>query len=275
MEQRLSQTDQDQREHRENEILECHSLQYIVPLTLGSRSFAPRPFTTLLTIALLAMLVSLGRWQLHRAAEKRVLFDEFAAGSDAVRSVDATTPKLPRYVRIEAHGHYDGARQILIDNMVNGERPGYFVVTPFALQNGGWLLVNRGWVPLGRSRADRPDVAVDSDERTLRGRADNMPSPGIRMGTPAPLQPPYPAVASFPTREEIARLLQEPRWAAAADLILLDPAEPDGYVRNWAPPGFPPMRHIGYAVQWFGLALALAVIYLVTNFRVAVKEQSA
>ena len=45
------------------------------------------------------------------------------------------------------------------------------------------------------------------------------------------------------------------------------PAEPDGYVRNWVPPGFPPMRHIGYAVQWFGLALALAVIYVVTNFR--------
>jgi cytochrome oxidase assembly protein ShyY1 len=27
------------------------------------------------------------------------------------------------------------------------------------------------------------------------------------------------------------------------------------------------MRHIGYAVQWFGLALALGVIYVVTNFR--------
>ncbi len=27
------------------------------------------------------------------------------------------------------------------------------------------------------------------------------------------------------------------------------------------------MRHVGYAVQWFGLALALAVIYVVTNFR--------
>ncbi len=43
--------------------------------------------------------------------------------------------------------------------------------------------------------------------------------------------------------------------------------EPDGYVRTWSPPGFPPMRHIGYAVQWFALALALLVIYLVTNLR--------
>ena len=49
------------------------------------------------------------------------------------------------------------------------------------------------------------------------------------------------------------------------DLVLLDPAEPDGYVRSWAPPGFPPMRHIGYAVQWFALALTLLAIYVVTN----------
>jgi cytochrome oxidase assembly protein ShyY1 len=82
-------------------------------------------------------------------------------------------------------------------------------------------------------------------------------------------------VASFPTREEIARLLNEPQWASAADLILLDPGEPGGYVRNWAPPGFPPMRHVGYAVQWFGLALALAVIYIVTNFRRRLPTESA
>jgi surfeit locus 1 family protein len=50
-------------------------------------------------------------------------------------------------------------------------------------------------------------------------------------------------------------------------LVLLDPGEPDGYVRNWSAPGFPPMRHLGYAVQWFALALTLAVIYVVTNLR--------
>ena len=81
------------------------------------------------------------------------------------------------------------------------------------------------------------------------------------------LAPPYPVVASFPTHEEIAALLKESRWTRAADLILLDPGEPDGYVRRWSPPGFPPMRHIGYAVQWFGLAAALFVIYIVTSSR--------
>jgi surfeit locus 1 family protein len=238
-----------------------------VSIKVGSRIFAPRPFTTLLTIVLIAMLISLGRWQLRRADEKRVLFDSFAAGTDATRLIDLGTPRLPRYQHIEASGHYDQARQILIDNMVNADRAGYFVITPFALTGGGWVLVNRGWVPLGASRADRPAIAVAGDTRRVRGRADNLPSPGIQLGTKGRLAPPYPVVAAFPTHTELSQLLGESSWTKATDLVLLDPAEPDGYVRSWAPPGFPPMRHIGYAVQWFALALTLLVIYVVTNLR--------
>ena len=240
-----------------------------MPITIANRTFVPRPFTTLLAIALIALLVSLGRWQLHRAEEKRALFSAFASGSGTTHPIALQTPRVPRYGRVEATGRYDETRQILIDNMVNAERAGYFVITPFALQGGGWVLVNRGWVPLGKSRADRPAIPVASDLRSIRGRADNLPSPGIQMGVPAPLAQPFPVVAAYPKRAEVARLLKEPDWTSATDSILLDAAEPDGYVRNWAPPGFPPMRHIGYAVQWFALALALAVIYVVTNFRPA------
>jgi surfeit locus 1 family protein len=238
-----------------------------VAIKIGSRIFAPRVFTTLLTIAMIVLLISLGRWQLRRADEKRVLFDSFAAGTEAARSIDLTTPPVRRYQHVEASGRYDQDRQVLIDNMVDAERAGYFVITPFALAGGGWVLVNRGWVPLGASRAQRPAIAVPGDARQVRGRADHMPSPGIQMGTKAALAPPYPVVASFPSRAEIAQLLRESSWTAATDLVLLDPGEPDGYVRHWSAPGFPPMRHIGYAVQWFALALTLAVIYVVTNLR--------
>ena len=218
------------------------------------------------------MLISLGRWQLRRADEKRVLFDSFAAGTDATRMIDLGTPRLQRYQHIEASGHYDQARQVLIDNMVNAERAGYFVITPFALTGGGWVLVNRGWVPLGASRAERPAIAVAGDTRQVRGQCDNLPSPGIQLGTKAQLAPPYPVVAAFPNHAELAQLLEESSWTEATDLVLLDPGEPDGYVRRWTPPGFPPMRHIGYAVQWFGLALTLLVIYVVTNLRRAADQ---
>ena len=143
-----------------------------MPLTLGTRTFAPRPFTTLLAIVLIALLVSLGRWQLQRAAEKRVLFDSFAQGSDTTQSIDGKTPKVPRYSQVEAEGHYDDTRQVLIDNMVHAERAGYFVITQFALQGGGWVLVNRGWVPLGKSRAERAVTAAPTHGCTGPGPED-------------------------------------------------------------------------------------------------------
>jgi surfeit locus 1 family protein len=275
MKQRFAQADQDQHEHRDNEIFECHlklgdypkGQQYIVPLKLGTRTFAPQPFTSLLCIVLIGMLIALGRWQLHRAEEKRALFDAFAAGTDVTRLIELQTAKIARYQHVEAAGHYDGRRQVLIDNMVNAGRAGYFVITPFALEGGGWVLVNRGWVPLGASRAERPALAVGGDARRIRGRADSLPSPGIQMGDQATLSPPYPVVAEYPAHAELARLLGEGAWTGATEVVLLDPGEPDGYVRTWSPPGFPPLRHIGYAVQWFALALALFVLYLAANFR--------
>lgn len=237
-------------------------------MKLGSRIFAPRPFTTGVTLLVLVVLLSLGRWQLRRADEKRVLFDQFDKGSDATRTIDVATPPVNRYQHIEARGSYDPSRQILIDNMFDANgHAGYYVITPFALSGGGWLLVNRGWLPLGESRAQPPSVQVSGDVRTVRGRADHLPAAGIRMGEHAPLRPPYPIVANFPTHAELQALLHETSWSAATELLLLDSSEPDGYARRWQPPGFPPMRNVAYAVQWFGLALALAIIYGVTNLR--------
>jgi surfeit locus 1 family protein len=225
---------------------------------------------TLLTLVVLAGLLSLGRWQLHRAEEKRALFDSFAAGADGTLTLTQSTSRIARYRQVAARGAFDAARQVLIDNMVSAEgQAGYYVITPFALEGGGWILVNRGWVPVGASRAQRPDIPVDNDVRSIHGRADNLPSPGIQLGSRARLAAPFPVVAAFPNHAEIEQLLHEQKWSRATDVILLDPEERDGYVRKWLPPGFPPLRHIGYAVQWFGLAAALVVIYFVTNTRKA------
>jgi surfeit locus 1 family protein len=247
-----------------------------VPIRIGSRIFDPRLFTTILTVVLIAALLALGRWQLQRADAKRALDDRFSAGAEATRTIDRGTPALPRYQHIEAAGAYDSARQVLIDNMSSGQgRAGYYVITPFALRGGGWILVNRGWVPLGVSRAAKPQVAVPQGPRELHGRTDDMPRAGLELGSRAPLAPPYPVVASFPRHDEIADLLHERAWSHAADVVLLDPSEPDGYLRQWQAPGFPPMRHVAYAVQWFGLALTLAVIYVVTNVRRAPSVDAA
>ncbi|MDP9064935.1 MAG: SURF1 family protein [Pseudomonadota bacterium] len=241
-------------------------------MKLGSRIFEPRPFTSTVTVGLLALLVSLGFWQLRRADQKKALYDAFDKGADTVRTLDGRTTPMPRYQHAEAHGRYDSAVQILIDNMTDADgRAGYYVITPLALKGGGWLLVNRGWTPLGPSRASLPDVAVSDAERSVRGRADHLPAAGIRMGQPTELRPPSPIVANFPDHRDIELALPGRRWTRATDVLLLDPDQSDGYVRQWHAPGIPPVRHIAYAVQWFGLAAALAGIYIATNLRRAPK----
>jgi surfeit locus 1 family protein len=247
-----------------------------VHLRVGSRIFAPQPFTSLLTIATLVLLVSLGRWQLRRADEKRALYDAFDKGADATVVVDRETLPLPRYQHIDTQGRYDESRQILIDNMTSADgRAGYYVITPFALTDGGWLLVNRGWVPVGATRSRLPSVGVAGDPRRVRGRTDHLPSPGIQMGHPVPLRPPFPAVANFPSHAEIERAVHESSWVRAADLVLLDADQPDGYLRQWQAPGLPPVRHVAYAVQWFALALAVTALYFATNLRRLRTEDSA
>jgi surfeit locus 1 family protein len=239
-----------------------------VTIRFGSREFAPRAFTTMVTIVVFATLIALGRWQIRRAAETQTLWNEFAAGADAAVTIDATTPPVRLFTHLRAAGRYDPAHQILIDGMEGpGHRNGYYVLTPFELAGGGWILVNRGWIPRAGDPRGTPAIPVANGPRTIVGRADELPRPGIRLGGGAPLAPPFPVIALYPRRRDIGTLLHLTDWVRAAPQVLLDPDQPDGYYRHWTPPGFPPIRHTAYAVQWFLLAATLLVIYVVTNLR--------
>lgn len=242
-------------------------------IRIASREFAPRAFTTVLTVVVFAALIALGRWQVRRAAETQRLWDQFAAGSDATIGVDAATPPLARFRHVTLRGRYDATHQVLIEGMESPDgRTGDYVLTPFALVGGGWILVDRGWVAAGPDNRPVQDLSVGADLRTLRGRADDLPRPGLRLGGGAPLAPPFPVLALYPRHADLAALLKGQPLVAAAPQVLLDPDQTDGYLRHWTPPGFPPMRHTAYAVQWFGLALTLLVIYVVTNLRPAQSE---
>lgn len=48
-------------------------------------------------------------------------------------------------------------------------------------------------------------------------------------------------------------------------IVRLNPASPHGYVRDWQIVPFSPQRHLGYAFQWFALAVGMLVIFIVVN----------
>jgi surfeit locus 1 family protein len=163
-----------------------------------------------------------------------------------------------------ASGRYDTAHQFLLDNKIYGGRVGYHLLTPLRLgDSGAAVLVNRGWIPLGAGRDLLPDPRVGELSRQVSGRikipADDTFMLGeeeLRSGWPYRVQ-----------RIDVANMAKELDYMLLPVVLLLDPQQPDGFVRDWNSLPFGPERNVGYAVQWFGLALALMIIYLVVNTR--------
>jgi surfeit locus 1 family protein len=243
---------------------------------VGRRRFAPQAWAVVLTALLVAAFVSLGWWQLGRAREKRAMLESFEHGTTSSVALDgAVIDVLPRYQHVSADGRYEPGRQILLDNMPSSAgQPGYRVLTP--LHRGGAeriLLVDRGWVPLGATRQQLPVVTVQTGVRSVAGRLDQLPVPGVRVGSAqAPGEMGWPRVLNFPTQADVETALGQ---AVESRILLLDASSPDGYQRDWRPSvGFPPERHLGYAIQWFALAVTLVVIFVALSLKSATAEGS-
>jgi surfeit locus 1 family protein len=213
----------------------------------------------LAAIGLIALFVSLASWQLDRAAQKKAqsaLFDDAAP----FREFDASEAYRP-YERVRTSGRYVSDRQVLIDNIVQGGRLGYFVITPLELSPGTpLLLVNRGWVPRPEQGTALPAIAVDGRTRRIAGRIGHLPRVALRPGQAILEGQDWPRLAVYPRQEDVAASLQR---TLLPPVLLLEPQDADGYVRDWRPEEKGPMMHYGYAFQWSALAVTVLVILIV------------
>ena len=231
------------------------------------RQWRPSAFSAALTLLGIALFAWLGSWQLDRAEQKQALLEQYALGQQTqIAITPENADKLSRYQRVTVSGHYDSAHQVLLDNMPshNGQ-PGYRVLTPLQT-SAGWLLVDRGWLPLGATRTDLPDIAVSDTQRNITGTIDALPRAGLDLEAPAmDANAPWPRVLTFPQQPTLQQHLAR---ELIPGVLLLDAPLPDGYERIWeAHLGFKPERHIGYAVQWFAFAVLAAVLFILMGFR--------
>jgi surfeit locus 1 family protein len=240
-------------------------------ISIGSFVFKPALVPSIAALLLLPLLLALGFWQLDRARQKDIMRANFETRVSLpalpIDTLDLADPEI-RYRRISATGYYDGERQILLDNQILAGRPGYHVYTPFRYEPGQpALLVNRGWIAVGGYRDQLPDVSIpDATEVALTGRVGQPANPGLRLAARDGDSNTWPRVTAYIDYDELSRTLGYP---LAPVVILLAPAEPYGYRREWNArfAHVSPARHRGYAVQWFGLAVTLVVIYIVVNVR--------
>lgn len=221
-------------------------------------------------LLLLPLLLSLGFWQMSRAVDKQAMVEKRAAGELAAPldlSRLSALNESDRYRLATVRGRYSDAQQWLLDNRVFRGQAGYHVFTPFIVDGGTAprLLVNRGWVSVGETREFLPLLPVPTGTVELQGRLDSPASVGIVMGEPP--------VASVEDRVRLQSLdIAALRAARSLPLLeyalVVDEGQPGGLQYDWSPvPQMGPEKHLGYAVQWFGLAVALTIIYIGVNTR--------
>lgn len=237
-------------------------------LAIGNRVFAPRLVPSLVFVLLFALLLSLGNWQWSRAAEKQVLIDakQSRQAAPALQLSGARVdPLLDRFRAAEVSGRYLPGQQWLLDNRIYQGLPGYHVFSRFEADSGQQLLVNRGWVSVGESRALLPHLPLPEGPVTLKGNLDSPESVGLVMG-----EPPLASLDKLVVLQHLSiqDLAQEKAWALLPLALVLREGDAGALQYDWLPKeAISPEKHVGYAVQWFALASALLIIFVGVNTR--------
>jgi surfeit locus 1 family protein len=224
--------------------------------------FRPRVLTTVAAVAFCALTVSLGNWQLRRASEKELAQAQREAQTRAVPVALPATPiesEAWAWRRVVVKGNFIGRRTILLDNRTREGRAGYEVVTPLRIEGGDLcVLVNRGWIAQGRSRADLPAVRTPSGSVQVEGIAVVPPAHVFQLGGSA-------STGRVWQHLDLARYRTWSELPLQPVVLLQTSDADDAMLRNWPPPQSDAAKHTAYAVQWYIFALLAAILYVTLN----------
>lgn len=200
-------------------------------------------------IALIAALLALGVWQVHRLAWKRALIAQVEARLVAAPvPAPATAGPGDAYRRVAAAGIFLRQRDSFVQaSTVRG--PGYWVLTPLRTQTIGTVLVNRGYVPKRVAAAPPPGPV------TITGLL-RLTEPGGGF-----LRANDPAGDRWYSRDTAA--IAAKRRLGTVPPYFIDATEtaPGGPIGGLTVVRFP-NNHLPYAITWFILALMATAGFL-------------
>ena len=167
-------------------------------------------------------------------------------------------------------GNYLDEGTLLLDNIVLNGKVGFEVVQLFADDSGHHLLVNRGFVPMGRTRDDPVGIPLaESNHLEIFGRIYRPES------TPVILAPEIIDFDSFPVivQQVDAKILSNRlKKNIYPHIVRLNEGEEGALPRFWPDTVMPPEKHRGYAVQWFTMALAVVIAWLFFSFPIKLER---
>jgi surfeit locus 1 family protein len=215
---------------------------------------------SLIAIPGVILLLALGSWQVsrhfERSAENALRAERLAEPPIAVDAALAD-PEGSRFRRVVATGRFDHGHEIHVYARSLRGNEGYFILTPLLREPLQPILINRGWVPTNLRDPDRRAEGQVAGEVTVEGV----------LRTEA--RQPWLAPDNVPARNQWF-WFDLPGMTAAAAI----PGAPRAYVEAGSAPnpgGYPLggqtqeqliRPHLQYAVTWYILAVALAVIYV-------------
>ncbi|SKA51867.1 Cytochrome oxidase assembly protein ShyY1 [Enterovibrio nigricans DSM 22720] len=216
------------------------------------------------TLAMTALLVKLGYWQMSRAEEKVQLLMQLDVRQQTVLTAIAEPNADMKGFGVALQGQFESTQSILLDNQTLNGQVGYRWMVPFTV-DGKWLLVELGWVAAPARRDELPKLPLLPDTYVVHGVLD---APSDRM--------------------VLSHDITEKRWPLRVQSIDMDALsvatgksvfpwivrstrieDVQGNTENinvtpvWTPVVMLPEKHYAYAVQWFGLAIVVAVGSLV------------
>ena len=228
---------------------------------VGGRAFRPRPLWSIATALFVALTVSLGNWQTHRAEQKLEAARRLDAGlRDAALSISAAPISAEEVEnrRVSARGSFVAGATLFLDNKVLRGVAGYHVVTPLRLEGGDvHVLVDRGWIAAGE-RLALPTVPTPEGVQTIEGIAV---APIRRFLELAP-EP-----ATSPLRQNLVIEREEQRLALKLQPFVIEQTSDarDELARVWVRPDTGVDMHRSYALQWYSFAALAVLLYVVLS----------
>lgn len=234
-------------------------------LNIGAFTFSPGIFVTLLTIALVSLTYSLGQWQLSRAKYKDNLQQKIAERQNkpAVSYKQLPYEQSERaYLPVKFEGKYDTRHSILLDNRIVDSIVGYEVFSPFKMANDVTVLVNRGFLPLGKSRQVLPEFETPESKVVIEGLMEKTPFKGMILAENLHQSKQWPAVMQYIDTSELEQKLST---GLMKMIVRLAENEPGGLKYHQPVVNLNSAKNNGYAFQWFAMMSAILSLYFIVN----------
>lgn len=208
------------------------------------------------------LFLVLGTWQVQRAEHKERLLQRVAEvqAQPPVSLEQALGRTDPNFAAVEFAGAAQPERLIYLDNRVRDGLPGVEVLLPVRT-GSGMVLVNLGYLPKP-GRIDFPTPPVLPGQVSVSGYLYRPDKPRVVLSEQELTQ--WPRVLQRLDWDLAGRALGE---ALIPWQVRIDSTSPYALTTDWTVSVSGPERHRGYAFQWFAMAFALTILFIIVGVK--------